>query len=479
MQKEKILFVEPTGAPSNVFANFMTIPLLGPVYLSEIACQKGHDARILSENILKRPVRPAELAWADVLCLSCITATVTRGREIARLYRETRAQQRLNGRTLIGGIHASMLPDDVRGDFDQVVVGEAEDIFMDIIEGRLRDPVVRGDRLEDLDRLPLLDFRSIAGWDRMRVWPVMTSRGCPHHCNFCSVTEMFGRGFRAQSPARIIRQLEHFRRGWVFFADDNFTADQARAEELMERMIQGRFGLPWSAQVRTEITKKPRLVHRMKQAGCRTVYVGFESVSGESLRLMRKGQSPEDLERTVRVFHQYGIAVLGMFILGHDTDSADVMRQTMEFCRKSRVDFVQYTILTPLPGTSLYRRLEGERRLLHRDWKYYDAMHAVFTPKQLSASELQKFMIRCFGDFYSYRRAALELLRLVVRWLLRIFAVHRYGPSLHLIAVRIAGRHILWSWLRKNRLYLRYLEQFERSSLSRQESSSSSVRKAA
>jgi len=448
------------GAQSNVFAKFMTIPLLGPVYLSEIARSHGHEAFILSENILGRPVRLSELVWADIICLSCITTTVNRGREIAHSYREARAAQGLKSRTIIGGIHASMLPNDVANDFDQVVTGEAEDVFIDIVEGRRGESLIHGSRLEDLDNLPLTEFQPVVGRNRMKIWPVMTSRGCPHHCNFCSVTEMFGRGFRCQSPERIMKQLETFSRGWVFFADDNFAADLPRAGELVDRMIATRFNRPWTAQVRTDITRTPALVRKMKLAGCRTVYVGFESIHPESLRSMRKGQSPADIERSIRVFHENGISILGMFILGHDTDTAEVFQQTIRFCQSSRLDFVQYTVLTPLPGTPLFRKLEKEGRLLHRDWTYYDGMHAVFLPNNITAKELQTFMIRCFSAFYSYRRLAVEMVSALIRPFLRFFMGARYAPPFLSIPVRFAGCRILRDWIKRNRFYLRYLEQF-------------------
>lgn len=461
MGKKRILFVEPMGAPSNVFAKFMTIPLLGPVYLSEIARLHGHEAFILSENILGRQVRLPELVWADVLCLSCMTTSVNRGKEIAQLYREARSANGLASRTVIGGIHASMLPGDVAKDFDQVVTGEAENVFMDIIEERRMESLVQGGRLECLDELPITDFQPVMGRNRMKIWPVMTSRGCPHHCNFCSVTEMFGRGFRCQSPARIMKQLEKITRGRVFFADDNFAVNLPRAEELVDRMIAGRFGLQWSAQVRTDITRTPALVRKMRKAGCSTVYVGFESIHPESLRSMRKGQSPADIERSIRVFHENGISILGMFILGHDTDTPEVFQQTIQFCQNSRLDFVQYTVLTPLPGTPLFGQLEKEGRLLHRDWKYYDGMHAVFLPKNVTAKELQTFMIRCFSAFYSYRQVAVAMLQALFRPLLHLFIGERYASPFISFPIRFAGCHILRNWTKRNRFYLRYLEQFK------------------
>jgi len=224
----KLVLVEPTGSHSNVFARYMTIPMLGPVYLGTIAKQAGYQVTLLNENILGRKVRAEELAEADILGLSCLTATVDRGREIARQYKSVRAKLGRPSRTIIGGIHASMLPDDVAPDFDQVFVGEAETKFLDLLSGAVSGKIVHGERLGDMDRIPVPDFTLLKGWKKIRVWPVMTSRGCPYNCNFCSVTEMFGRGYRTRSLDRVLEDVAACPRGWAFFVDDHFVVDRKR-----------------------------------------------------------------------------------------------------------------------------------------------------------------------------------------------------------------------------------------------------------
>ena len=136
---KKILFVEPRGANSNVFDKYMTIPLLGPIYLATIADKAGYDATVINENILGREISSEELASVDILGLSCITTTVTRGKEIANEYRRIRKARGLESRTIIGGIHASMIPADVESHFDQIVVGEAENIILDVLSGKIKE----------------------------------------------------------------------------------------------------------------------------------------------------------------------------------------------------------------------------------------------------------------------------------------------------------------------------------------------------
>ncbi|MBW3012388.1 B12-binding domain-containing radical SAM protein, partial [Candidatus Woesearchaeota archaeon] len=308
---KNVTFVEPRGAPSNVFAKFMTIPLQGPVVLATTAKQAGYSASVLNENILGRDVNDSELANSDVLCVTCLTATANRGKEIAHQYTKVRKERNLESRAIVGGIHASMMPQDFVNDFDQVFVGEAETKIIDLLDGNIEDKIVYGERLEDLDKVPIPDYTLVKGLDRMRIRPVVTSRGCPYGCNFCSVTEMFGRDYRFQSPERIMAELVSYRKSHIFFADDHFAANPRRTEQLLDYIINSKINISWSAQVRAGIAKKPELVRKMRQAGCTTVYIGFESVNPDTLRELNKGQTVEDLETAIRVFHKYGINIHG------------------------------------------------------------------------------------------------------------------------------------------------------------------------
>ncbi len=458
----KVLFVEPKGAFSNVFDKFMTIPLLGPVYLATIAEKAGFEVTIINENIVNRSVSSKELESADILCISSMTATITRGKEIAREYKRIRTKAGKKARSIVGGIHASMIPEDVVNDFDQVFVGEAENHIVDLLSGKLKNKVVYGSRMENLDDLPIPNYQLIMNWERMKVIPIMTSRGCPFNCNFCSVTEMFGRGYRVRSIDKVLEELELCKDKKIFFVDDHFVVNKKRTNEMLDRIMNSNFRGRWSAQLRTEVSRDLPLVQKMKNSGCSTVYIGFESINPDSLKEMRKAQDVEDIRRSIDVFKKNGIFVHGMFMFGSDSDKKDIFKATSDFCIRSGITSVQYLIITPLPGTEFYRKIESEDRLLHKDWEYYDAMHVVFQPKNLSPGELQQGMIDSFSDFYSYVRGINEALNAV--WesagaLFRNLYSRAYFPSFIPVLVKFFGRKIVRNWIRYNQGYLTYLRR--------------------
>ena len=459
-ERKKVVFVEPRGAYSNVFAKFMTIPMLGPLYLATIAEKEGYDVSILNENILGRNILPDELMNVDILCLSCMTATVERGKEISREYKTLRSSLGLPAHSIIGGIHASMIPEDVQDDFDQVFIGEAETKILDVLSGKIKEKTIVGERIENLDSVPNGNFRLIKNWERMTVWPVLTSRGCPYDCTFCSVTEMFGRKYRTKSVERVIEEIQAYNRDSLFFVDDHFAVDKKRMMKFLDALESNGIDMGWTCQLRTEVTKDEELISRMSRSGCRTVYMGFESINPGSLLEMKKGQTVADISRSIKVFRDNSIRVHGMFMLGNDSDEKDIFRSTSNFCRESGLTSVQYLIITPLPGTVFYRKMESEGRLLHKNWEYYDAMHVVFEPKNFTPAELQEGMIDCFREFYSYTSAVLDALNaffeIPLVLLKKMYKNVRF-PSFYTSLLKIAGKRIVKSWIAFNKPYLGYL----------------------
>ncbi|MBU2561218.1 MAG: B12-binding domain-containing radical SAM protein [Nanoarchaeota archaeon] len=456
--KKKVVFVEPRGSDDNVFSRFLSLPLMGPIYLATILKKRGHRVRVLNEHLLRRDVNINDLD-ADVLCLTGLTQTINRSFEIARMFK----LQNPDGKVIIGGIHVSMLQDEAALFADHVVIGEGEPVIADLVEGRITDKFVRTEHI-NLDDYPLPDFTLLENYQKMYITPMITSRGCPFDCNFCAVTEMYGKKYRTLSIDNTMKTLRKLQPKKVFFYDDNFAALKSRTYEMVKRFKRSGLDFRWTAQVRTDLTNDPKLVEKMADAGLYNVYVGFESINPATLKRFNKAQGLEQIKRSIKVFHDNDINIHGMFIFGSDDDDKHVFRRTSEFCNEHGINSTQFGILTPLPGTQVYKEFEQQGRLLHKMWNYYDALHAVYRPMKMTPLELQEGMLDAFNDFYSYSRAANEALNTFFEYpttaIKGLYSRVRL-PSFTNASLRLMGTHIVKSWVKHNKDYMEFLGSLE------------------
>ncbi|MBI5144656.1 MAG: B12-binding domain-containing radical SAM protein [Candidatus Omnitrophica bacterium] len=408
----KIVFIEPAQTEANVYSK-LHMPLLGPVYLGTILKNRGHEVRIYNESI-----SPADYSRlkADLIGISILTATARRGYEIARKFPKDKV--------IIGGVHASLLPEEALQYCRQVVVGEAEAVIADIAEGRLKDEIVQGPAIEDLNSLPHPDFSLIQGYRAPLIAPISTSRGCPFDCSFCSVTKIFGRKYRFRSESDVMQEMLSRKRQRFFFCDDNFTADPERAARLLNLMINNRIK-QWSCQVRCDVAKDDSLLDLMARAGCSALCVGFESVNLKTLKAYQKRQTIDDIISAIRSFRKKRIKIHGMFVLGSDADNENTIWDTLRFSLKQKIDTIQMMILTPFPGTKVHAELNEQNRIFSHDWDLYDGQHVVFKPKLLTARQLQVNVVRAYLKFYSLPRSFLLLIKLHFRNAMFRFMGHR------------------------------------------------------
>jgi radical SAM superfamily enzyme YgiQ (UPF0313 family) len=399
----KIAFIEPKASEANVYSK-LHMPLLGPVYLGTILRDRGHEVTIYNEDIYRPDYSRLD---ADIIGISILTPTAKRGYEIAGMFPKEKV--------IIGGIHASLLPEEALGFARQVVVGEAESVIAGVVEGRIHDAVVQGEPVSDLDSLPQPDFSLIKGYGlRPLITPISTSRGCPFDCTFCSVTKIFGRKYRFRSSENIVKELLSRKTNTLFFCDDNFVAYPQRTHALLELMLKHKIP-PWTCQVRCEVGRNDALLEMMAKAGCNAVCVGFESVNHKTLQAYKKRQSIEDIVNAIRSFRKRRIKIHGMFVLGSDADNENTVWDTLKFSLKQKIDTIQMTILTPFPGTKVYEELNGQGRIFSQDWDLYDGQHVVFKPKLLSARQLQLNVVRAYTKFYSLPKSIALLIKLRFR----------------------------------------------------------------
>ncbi|MCM8771130.1 MAG: B12-binding domain-containing radical SAM protein [Candidatus Omnitrophica bacterium] len=380
------------------------MPLLGPIYLGTILKNNGHDVEIYHEDICAPDYSKLE---ADVIGISILTSTAPRGYEIAKKFPKDKV--------IIGGVHASLLPEEAAPFARHVVVGEAEEIITDLVENRIKEHIVKGRPVENLDSLPRPDFSLVKEFNRRSFFmPISTSRGCPFDCSFCSVTKMFGRKYRFRSAENVIEELRDKRKRQIFFCDDNFTANLERTDKLLNLMLKNKIN-QWACQARCDIAKDTALLRKMYAAGCRVVCIGFESINQKTLKAFDKKQSVGQIKEAIRLFHKAKIKIHGMFVLGSDNDSAKTIWDTLKFAVKEGIDTLQMSILTPFPGTKVYDELEKEKRIFTKDWSLYDGHHIVFRPNLLSAKEMQLNMLKAYTRFYSLFMAFSALIKLRFR----------------------------------------------------------------
>ncbi len=343
----------------------------------------------------------------------------------------------------MGGPHSTFLPEESLEYADYVVRGEGEETIVELLEhleyGRPLDTVLglsfkKGDAvvhtpdrplIQDLDSAPVPDFDLVHRWEKRTRIPIATSRGCPFGCRFCSVIQMFGRKYRFKSIDRVMAEIREAagKDTHVFFVDDNFAANKERTKSLLRRIIAEGLRIEWSAQVRTDIAKDDELLDLMARAGCFMVYVGFESINPRTLSLYNKHQDLDDITDCIRKLHDASIRIHGMFVFGGDTDDIETIRSTEKFARRLGINSVQFMMLTPLPGTPVFEELAGQGRIIHTHWSKYDAHHAVFEPKLMTAFELHTETLKAMARFYSCG----AILKNLLRWDLFYAAVGIYG----------------------------------------------------
>jgi radical SAM superfamily enzyme YgiQ (UPF0313 family) len=432
----KVVFVEPRSTTANVYSK-VPMPLLGPVYLGTILKNQGHDVQIYKEDVYTPDYASIK---ADIIGISILTSTAKRGYEIAGKFPKEKV--------IIGGVHASLLPEEAGRFARQVVVGEAEGVIGDIVNGRIQDAVVYGKPVEELDALPYPDFSLIKGYRLPAVMtPVSTSRGCPFDCSFCSVTKMFGRKYRFRSAENIKQELLVTQAKTIFFCDDNFTAHPKRTRALLEFLSRHKMR-HWACQVRCDAARDDSLLSLMAKAGCRVACIGFESVNHKTLQAYDKKQTIEEIIHAIKSFHKKKIKIHGMFVLGSDDDNEKTVWDTVRFAIRHKIDTLQMSILTPFPGTKVHQELEKQKRIFSRDWEFYDGQHIVFTPKLLSARALQLNVLMAYTRFYSLSNSLVLFIKLHFR---NAF-------------FRLMGYMIIKNWIRHNRS-MRWLAQEGRSSI--------------
>jgi radical SAM superfamily enzyme YgiQ (UPF0313 family) len=344
---------------------------------------------------------------ADLVGITGMTNMAPVGYRIADEFRR-------RGKTVVlGGVHVTVCPDEAQQHADSVLVGEAEPVWAQMIHdfrrGRLQ-PRYRPQQLHDMTGyiVPRRDLLQ----HRYYLMPntVETARGCPFDCDFCSVSRTAGRSYRFRPLEYIVEDINSLKRGFLFFVDDIINGHRKHALELF-RALRGR-GLKWAAQATVMMARDEELLDAAFEAGCRGLFIGFETFSSPNLKKLGKPDNwRERFFEACAALHRKRIAIWGGFVYGLDTDTLDGLRETVKLACEAKLEFAQFTKLTPLPGTAQWKQFVAEDRITESDWSKFNFQSIVFRPKQMSAEELDRSVRDAWWEFYSTRNVARRLFR--------------------------------------------------------------------
>lgn len=349
------------------------------------------------ENLLNGP--PPLDPMPEVVGITVHLTFAERAYALARWYRERGA------RVVLGGLHVLSCPDEAAPHADALAFGEGTQIWgrilRDVEGGRLareyHGAFSQPYRDEPAPRRDILDRRAF-----LTTSSVIATRGCHSRCGFCYLsTDGLRMPYRMRDPEQIVAELEADGQPYAVFTDNNLGSRPDYLRRLCRALRP--LEMIWSAAVTVDVADDPSLVREMALAGCTGVFIGFESLSDQNLLEARK-KTPlaDDFARRVKIFHDCGVQVNGSFVLGFDHDRADVFERTTDWVESNRLECATFHILTPYPGTPLFRQMESEGRILHRDWNQYDTSHAVFRPKNMSPEELEAGYSWCYRRLFSH-----------------------------------------------------------------------------
>jgi radical SAM superfamily enzyme YgiQ (UPF0313 family) len=357
----------------------------------------------------------------DLVGITCLTAVAPRVYEIARNFMERGAK------VVLGGMHPSAVPLEAQQHADSVVVGEAEGVWPRLIEDFKANSLKKfyKGKPPQPGQIATPSRRIFEGQGYFVKGTVQTSRGCPYGCDFCSVQRFFGNKFRFRSVPAVVDEIRALATKFIAFVDDNIAGSHAYARELFTAITP--LNVKWICQAPINIARDLDLLKLMYKSGCRGVFVGFESIAPESLKEVGKEfNAVGKFKENITKIHDAGINVEGAFIFGFDNDDRDVFKRTMDFVVDAKIDFAQFGILTPFPGTKLAERLTEEDRITSYDWNKYDIEHAVFKPARMTQEELEEGRRWTENEFYSVKSTLRRMLTLGrrVRYLLPMFILN-------------------------------------------------------
>jgi anaerobic magnesium-protoporphyrin IX monomethyl ester cyclase len=425
----KILLTNPANI-GGFRAVGLHFPPMGLLYLGAYLEREGYQVEI--RDFCNPGERP-DYSHYDLVCISTDTTRHYKAMEIARQAKEA-------GCTVVmGGPHPCYFDEEILASkwVDFIVHGEGEVTLLELVkvlEGGGQDwegvegisfhrdgEVVRTPPrpfIQDLDSLPVparhlidVDLYRKTQFGERAITPVVTSRGCPSNCNFCSSSSFFGRRWRARSADSVVEELEELHNTYGFgaaaFVDDNFTLSPERVVAISEGIIRKGLDIWWWNFSRAEtIVKNEEMLQVMRRAGAKTIYIGVESASPQTLAELGKRMDLDTVIKAVEVLKRHGFEIFASYILGSPRDTVKDIHETIRFAKRLDTNVAQFSILTPYPGTVLYEELR--ERIWHRHWSFYDSQHLVYKHEHISFIRMQWLLLKANFLYYTRSKKAMK-----------------------------------------------------------------------
>lgn len=405
----------------------ITTPPLGLGYLAAVLRREGFKVRIIDDMVenLSFEALIKRLKNSIMVGITSTTPTFNSALKYARKIKEALPDIFV----VLGGVHVTFRPlDAAKNDFvDAVCVGEGEETIVEIAEkveaGRKLEDVKgvvykseneivdNGPRgfIRDLDSLPFpaydlmpLERYSLFG-ERLEQFPMITSRGCPFACRYCSSSLFMGHRFRVRSAQNVVDEIEwlisEFNAKHIAFGDDTFTLSRRRVEAICDEIRRRGIDVEWSCSSRVD-TINEDMVKKMRDAGCSAIYFGVESASPRILDFYRKKIDLEKVRRAVTLAKKYGIKVICSFIIGAPMERKEDMEATLKLALKLDPDYAQFSVLTPYPGTEIFDEAERKGWILSRNFDDFTAGKPVLKNFFMSPQEISGFLKHCYLRFY-------------------------------------------------------------------------------
>jgi len=424
----KVLLVSPAVDPTAKTNKQMRMPQLALIILGGLT-PREHQVVAIEEEAEDIDLEQD----CDLVGISFMTSNASRAYRLAGEFKK-------RGKTVVmGGVHPTLLPDEALRYGDSVVIGEAEGVWAELLEdfrnGRLKR-TYQNPRPDLSIHVPK-DFSKVIKRSLFSVVPLMTSRGCPYACDFCCVSDLYGREIRHVPVDIVVRDIKESGAKMFMFLDDNIVGDPRYARELFAALKP--LKVSWGGQSSLSLlVKDEELLRLAVESGCTGLFIGLESVKEAQMNSLRKSfGSLRGMEEALRKVNKAGIFVVASMIFGFDDDTKDVFDDTVKFLIKNGLHTATFNVLTPYPGTKTLRRMKEQGRLLTDDWKYYDHSTVVFQPKNMSARELMEGKVRARKKFYG-SRSILRRFPANVRHPL-IYMAMNWG---HVKAVRVEERRL-------------------------------------